>query len=236
MDHHSHGVESMATAWRIYLSIASEVEPRVLTSLLTDDAIARRGVRPDGIPIDESVTRFIRRTSNLSHIRAWCDLWHFKAAWAETPAVDTINAAAHSRITGCPYPDRIITTSLADNPAGSFFLTIATTAPLDLPQFTWSPTAETMEAATSRILAVVTSELERIRDTSLRRGYIPGRTKRSLDHFEWFARNRLIGESADVIANSLEDDDPRDIRTVQRGIKDVREALGLPAGTGKKGD
>lgn len=232
LDHHPKGVESLAAAWSIYLSIATDIEPAVMETLLTAEALAREHARRTGQR--ELSAQHYRQTSNAKHIRAWCERWKFRAEWAEEPASETLRAASQAQREGRPLPTALDVSSLTDDPPGTLLLTLATTSrlTLDLPSFTWSPTSETFEDAKARIMgtidAAVTEELERIRQDHLQQGYTAGRSKRSPIHFEWLARAWLLGESVDIIVNGLTDGDARDSRTVQRGIADARAALGLP--------
>lgn len=231
LDHHAEGVESRAAAWAVYLSIAPEIQPDVMDTLLTEEALTRELARRSS-PQAPSAQQY-RQTSNAKHIRAWCQRWRFRPEWAEGPASDTLRAAWQAQREGCPLPTALDLSSLTDNPPGTLLLTSTTTTPLhlDLPAFTWSPTSETFEEAKARIMgtidAAVTQELERIRQNHLRQGFTPGRSKRSTIHFVWLARAWLLGESPDTIADELRGNDARDSRTVQRGIADARAALGL---------
>jgi hypothetical protein len=234
LDHHPRGVESRAAAWATFLSVAADLNSEVLSSLLTDEAIERVGARLSQPPDAITSGRFYRETSNLAHIRDWCDCWHFLPEWAEGPASDTLAAAWRSRTEGLPYPTALDVSSLITLAPGTMLLGIATKTPLQLniPSFDWAPTEETYDDAKTRIMAsldrLVAAELGRIKAEFLAKGYVQTGTKRSADHYVWFAKAWLNGESPDSIANRLTGDHARDTRAIQRGIKDVREALGLP--------
>jgi hypothetical protein len=231
---HPDGIESRRTAWARYLGIAAQVNPKVLKTLLTEEAIARAGARLSQPPDAITSARHYRETSNLAHIRDWCEHWAFLPEWAEGPASDTLAAAWRSRTEGLPSPAALDVSSLITLAPGTVLLGNATKTglQLDIPAFDWTPTREPYGDAKNRIMGLldtlVSTELNRIKSEMLDRGYVqPGVKYSAVDHYIWFAKAWLNGESADTIANDSCGDDRRDARAVRRAMRDVREALGL---------
>lgn len=234
------------SAWTDYLHIAAEVEPEVITTLLTDEILDAWAAyiasqREGGLgaaygPID-------------AHIQAWSERWGFIRDRVDGAAFRLLDAAHNARCAGQPLPTTFVSDSLGNTtslPPDAYHVKLfgrpmAPRLGLKLPEFFWEPTTETFNDALGRIMAsieqIVRAELGLIRKDYLSRGYQSSIRKRDRGkHFQWLARRRLLKETVVSIANSLDADTEtrRDLRTVQRGIGKAADSLGLPRRISKR--
>lgn len=87
-------------AWDTYLEIAARLEPRVMASLLTTDALSA-SVPPD-VLLEETIWG--------QHIRQWCKQWGFLERYAYYPAWNTLGHSVHAQKHGNPLPHTFICT------------------------------------------------------------------------------------------------------------------------------
>ena len=229
------------SAWTDYLQVAIEVEPEVMNSLLTEEVLAHWATYMES----QAAGRHLGATADPinAHIDAWCARWGFDQHRVWGAAFRLLGCTFKARSSGTPSPSRFVSDSLGNVtplPVESYHVKIAGRSivpqvKVELPELYWEPTTETMTDALARIMGsiepIILDQLESIRSGYISRGYVSPLRKRDQGrHFEWFARNRLRGESVASIARSLESshEDNRDHRTVQRAIVQVADVLGLP--------
>lgn len=90
-----------ATAWTIYLHVAANLHPPVISSLLTDCALA---ITARYIDEHRLGTEKRAQTDMDRFIREWCRLWGFKEYFARIPAHNTMVDALDAQRAGRPLP------------------------------------------------------------------------------------------------------------------------------------
>lgn len=222
-----------ASAWTQYLLTAAEVNPDVISSLLTPDALTL------------SLRFSEERMSIDGHISEWCERWGFIEHFARTPALNTLVDAGTE---GSPLPTTFVCDvhgNRFDRPAIMFtrsrtFDGTTTREDVpgavltgDIPIFHWDPRREAKSSALGRIMdaieTIIRADLESIEAAYLGNGYERLREKRQPDHFVWLARFQLCRETvADIAEDIKPDQDPEHReRTIRRGILSVCQDLNI---------
>lgn len=249
-----------SAAWSTYLLIAAEVHPPVISSLLSNHAldIFARYKEGRASGVDNQAEAELER-----FIAEWCGQWGFREHYARLPAHNTLGQAFRDRQMGGPEPLTFVCdvhgrryegTNLLDNArvivknghTGEVTeLGLGAKLPMDLPDFHWEPTTETLPDALKRITdaikPLVRAELQTIRDSYLANGYeqVVAKRDKSKDFemvdpekyrnwgFEWVARQQLRGETPQSIADILSESLTKapDERTIQRRIQQTKNEL-----------
>lgn len=234
-----------ASAWTTYLRVAAEVEPEVIGSLLTAEALTLLGqFRKEG-PLSSAYRQMQK------HISAWCEHWGFLEQFARIPAQNTLAFASR--------PDTPVPTTFTSDVHGhdltgeeGNFVTLTTRQtirsdgttdeaaelgvqlPDILPAFYWDATRETKFGALERIMGeieeIIRTDLDTIEAAYFAEGFKLVRKKRQPDHYVWLARRLIRKESVSEIAGDLRPDrrsQDRE-RTIRRGIQSAAQELDIP--------
>ncbi len=203
------------TIWearRLFLRAVFRVSPETYWSLF-----------PDG-PGDAAVAEWRARWNDdlPAMVARWQEYWNLTDQWCADVAVNTLRSRLGAHTRGCTAlwnRDRFVIPKPHPGASGGILA-------LPIADLYWNPEIETHKEARARLHALIDAELDRLENVA-----IPLTRPKSPDHFVWLARNQVVRESKELIADTT----GRDRSQVGRAVSELAGLIGLKEREPKRG-